>query len=181
MSDIPKGAVRPEPDQGYVCVSDIVEPNGKTIRENNMEQQHNIPIGELVEVKYTEWHNDGACEAICARLWVVAHTRDCDGSPLYSLSPKHPDKAKDRVMLYYPDSDWPGVELPGGLPGVMFREDISGRIVDGVKTGFAEKSLKVIPVTNRLRKGYGALSWDDDGTLNTDIPQDDRDDEDTSA
>ena len=67
-------------------IGDIVESNGKTIRQNNLEKKHNINLGELVEVKYEEWHGNGACEKIHARLWVVSHGRDCDGTPLYSLS-----------------------------------------------------------------------------------------------
>lgn len=69
-----------------IVFGDIVEANGKTIRENNMKLGHNIPIGSLVEVKYDEWHGDGACQVVHARLWIVAHSRDCDGSPLYCLS-----------------------------------------------------------------------------------------------
>ena len=70
----------------FVMVHDIVEANGKTIKENNLGKPHNIPVGSLVEVKYDEWHGDGACEKIHARLWVVQHQRDCDGTPLYGLS-----------------------------------------------------------------------------------------------
>jgi hypothetical protein len=69
-----------------INVADIVEENGKTIRENNLEKTHDIPIGTLVEVKYDEWYGDGACEKVHARLWVIGHSRDCDGTPLYNLS-----------------------------------------------------------------------------------------------
>ena len=64
----------------------IVEANGKTIRENNLETIHRIPIGSLVEVKFNSWFSDGACWKVHARLWVVHHSRDCDGTPLYTLS-----------------------------------------------------------------------------------------------
>lgn len=67
-------------------VHDIVEENGKTIKENNLEREHQIPVGTLVEVKYDQWHGDGACQKVHARLWVVKHGRDCDGTPLYTLS-----------------------------------------------------------------------------------------------
>ncbi|GAF85670.1 unnamed protein product [marine sediment metagenome] len=66
-------------------VSNVIEKNGKTIKENNLELKHNISIGTLVEVKYDEWYGDGACEKVHARLFIVAHGRDCDGTPLYSL------------------------------------------------------------------------------------------------
>ncbi len=60
-------------------VADLVAPdsNGKTFRQVNMEMKHNIPIGTLVEISYTG-----------ERLFVVEHTRDCDGTPMYSLGRK---------------------------------------------------------------------------------------------
>lgn len=58
-------------------VADIVEANGKTIRENNREKSHEFALGSLVEVTY---NNSGL------RLYVVQHSRDCDGAPLYNLS-----------------------------------------------------------------------------------------------
>ena len=64
---------------------DIVEANGKTIKETNLALQHKIPVGTLVEVDWQQWHGDGACWSMKARLWVVEHTRDCDGTPLYSI------------------------------------------------------------------------------------------------
>lgn len=76
-------------------VHDIIEDNGKTIKENNLAKLHNIPIGTLVEVKWDEWFGGGACIKSHARLWVVIHSRDCDGTPLYVLSKwKDPATAK---------------------------------------------------------------------------------------
>jgi hypothetical protein len=64
-----------------------VQENGKTVKENNLDNlHHKIPVGTLVEVKYDNWFGEGACEKVHARLWVIKHTRDCDGTPLYSLS-----------------------------------------------------------------------------------------------
>lgn len=63
-----------------VNFADIVESNGKTVRKNNFETEHDIPIGTLVEIDcdYVEqWHG--------CRLFVVDHQRDCDGTPLYGL------------------------------------------------------------------------------------------------
>lgn len=70
----------------YMMIHDLVEENGLTIRENNLAIQHQIPIGTLVEVKWSTWFGDGACWKVHGRLWVVAHRRDCDGTPLYSIS-----------------------------------------------------------------------------------------------
>lgn len=65
--------------------------DGKTIKEHNLEKKHGIAIGALVETKYDEWFGDGACTKIHARLFVTRQTRDCDGTPLYSIGPKRWD------------------------------------------------------------------------------------------
>lgn len=57
-----------------INVADIPDEDGRTPRQKNLEKTHNIPIGALVET------DEGL------RLWVVSHDRDCDGTPLYSLS-----------------------------------------------------------------------------------------------
>lgn len=60
--------------------ADIVEGNGKTVRENNFSKGHNIPVHSIIEVncKGSNLHR--------LRLYVTAHGQDCDGSPLYYLS-----------------------------------------------------------------------------------------------
>ena len=63
-------------------VADIVEPNGKTWRENNLELMHKIPLGTLVEIN-CDYHAEHMM-----RSYVVKHGRDCDGSPLYVLGKK---------------------------------------------------------------------------------------------
>lgn len=62
-------------------VPNIVEANGKTIRENNMALDHKIPLGALVEINcdYSDEHG--------IRMFVCDHNRDCDGTPLYTLWP----------------------------------------------------------------------------------------------
>jgi hypothetical protein len=63
----------------FVIVHNLVEANGKTVRENNLATEHSIPIGTLVEVNcdYLPEHR--------TRQFIAAHGRDCDGEPLYSL------------------------------------------------------------------------------------------------
>lgn len=121
----------------YIAFGDIVEPNGKTIRENNLAIPHNIPIGTLVEVKYAPFHGGGACEKVHARLWVVSHDRDCDGSPLYSLSP-HPKEKHLRL-----------------------REEIMvfNRSINDIRTGFTEADLTPVKVTPAMIDGKRALRW----------------------
>lgn len=63
-----------------LLVSDIVEKNGKTIKENNLVKEHVIKLGSLVEITYEGNEQQGV------RLFVVNHSRDCDGTPLYDLS-----------------------------------------------------------------------------------------------
>jgi hypothetical protein len=63
----------------FIIIHDIVEANGKTIKENNLDKKHGIPVGALVEVNFEDFKGNGI------RLYVKKHTRDCDGTPLYSL------------------------------------------------------------------------------------------------
>lgn len=59
----------------FINFKDIVEENGKTIEQNNLEIKHKFNIGDLIEI--TE---EGS------RAFIALQTRDCDGTPLYSLS-----------------------------------------------------------------------------------------------
>lgn len=72
---------------------DIVEGNGKTIRENNSDRPHEFELGEIVEVDVDhDWpgsvEGDGILVKLSGRcrLYVVGHMRDCDGTPIYMLS-----------------------------------------------------------------------------------------------
>lgn len=79
-------------EKTFVFVHDIVEANGKTIKENNMEKGHTIPLGALVEVENlrisTGYEEEGQPLLTMkgwGRLYVTRHGRDCDGTPLYGL------------------------------------------------------------------------------------------------
>lgn len=51
----------------------IQDENGESQKDKNLKQNHNIELGSLVEL------DSGV------RLFVVNHSRDCDGTPLYDL------------------------------------------------------------------------------------------------
>jgi len=121
-----------------VNVADLVEDNGKTVRENNLEKKHNIPIGALVEVKYEKWHGEGACEIIHARLWVISHDRDCDATPLYSLC-----QSKNGFTPWMEEG----------------ATEFLAKMLAGVESGFPEESLTVVEVTPELVEGEGQLKW----------------------
>lgn len=55
-------------------LKDPKDPLGRSYREVNAEMNHKIPIGTLVELESG------------VRVFVVLHNRDCDQTPLYSLS-----------------------------------------------------------------------------------------------
>ena len=70
-----------------IAIHNLVNPkSGKTRKEENLEQQHNIPIGTLVEIQ-VDSESDAQYDGV--RLYVVGHTRDCDGTPLYQLGMKN--------------------------------------------------------------------------------------------
>lgn len=71
---------------GYIIAHNIVEANGKTVRENNQAIAHALPLGALVEIT-TDCPMGEFCTIYKgARLFVVRYDRDCDGTPLYALS-----------------------------------------------------------------------------------------------
>ena len=55
------------------------DPHGRSYREVNNSKQHKFDVGDLVETETG------------ARLFVALQTRDCDGTPLYCLTPKKGD------------------------------------------------------------------------------------------
>ena len=59
----------------FINVADLDSGNGKTYREINLATIHKYEVGSLVQILSTG-----------VRLFIVMHTRDCDGTPLYSLS-----------------------------------------------------------------------------------------------
>ncbi|QDH83510.1 hypothetical protein [Achromobacter phage Motura] len=68
----------------YVNFADMKNPEtGASMREENFARQHTIPLGALVEIASLD---TGADEYNGLRLRVVSHDRDCDGTPLYTLS-----------------------------------------------------------------------------------------------
>lgn len=135
-------------------VKDIIEENGKTIEQNNLEKKHNIPIGTLVEVKYDEWFGDGACQKVHARLWVVSHDRDCDGTPLYTLSSHRGDVFPKGRILFDSQTET--------LGEVELNSDICKSILNQYKSGFGEERLTPIELNDKIVDGEGSLEWGDD-------------------
>ena len=106
---------------GFMMIHDLVNPKtGKTYKEENLELKHNIPIGTLVEVKWHDWFGDGAGWKVHARLWVISHDRDCDGTPLYSIS-----RWKDFGAMY------PSVAFHGFTEGRLTPMEITPELVYG--------------------------------------------------
>jgi hypothetical protein len=80
-----------------VNISDIVEANGKTIRQNNLEQKHKYPIGTLVEFEWDDNCSYGSSiSPTTVKAFVCQLTRDCDGTPLYTMS-------------MWPPETWPSI------------------------------------------------------------------------
>lgn len=135
-----------------IDAADIVEANGKTIRQNNMEKTHKIPVGTLVEVKYDTWHSGGACEKVHARLWVVSHDRDCDGTPLYTLSPHQK-----------PIFEGADIVVPHEGKRMVLNKQVSQSILNEVVSGMAEEQLTPVELTHGMMGGDHALQWEKNG------------------
>lgn len=95
-----------------VCVihnlKDPSDPQGRTYKQINLEKQHRIPLGTLVELLTEDgWEEDDRPYRKGVRLYVVAHHRDCDGTPLYAMSADRCDTEELR----------PGFANPGWVHG----------------------------------------------------------------
>lgn len=102
-----------------INIADLKNPEtGKTYREENNSKSHNIPLGTLVEVDFDDSYLESPKKGL--RLFVVGHDRDCDGTPLYSLSF---------------DKNW--------KPD-MFGEQFKTFARWAIDTGYSEDSLKVV-------------------------------------
>lgn len=73
----PEGVIFNDARGSAITGHHIVEEDGTTRKERNMELQHEIPLLSVVEVK------SGSMAGL--RLFVQNYTRDCDGTPLYNL------------------------------------------------------------------------------------------------
>lgn len=115
-----------------VFVGDITENNGKTIKENNLEREHQFPINTLVDITFEESFDNEAYQKVEARVYVYSHGRDCDGTPLYTLSKKR-NIGRD-----------PNKEI---FPGVKFNEvnPIVQDYFEGIfAEGISEESLQYV-------------------------------------
>ena len=126
-----------------LLVSDIVEENGKTVRENNNALIHNIPLGSLVEILPDMWEMESGEVSISTglRLYVVNHGRDCNGTPLYDLSfdpDAHVQWANYKKIIDEKSYD-PEDEYSEAITKARYWS-YSGAI----KSGYPEESLKVI-------------------------------------
>jgi hypothetical protein len=124
-----------------VILHNLVEKNGKTIKENNMGKKHNIPIGTLVEIEDNEYFEGGAYRKGTARLFVIAHTRDCDGTPLYSLCGKRVDLMEDEIRV--------AMKLNNEF--CLLKEDLSKNMIFNVQGGYVENDFKIVKITDDVK------------------------------
>jgi hypothetical protein len=73
-------------------LTDPNDPNERSYREINNAKKHKFRVGQLVEIEHG------------VRLFVARQTRDCDGTPLYSLTPKKDDHIQTREG--FGNSNW---------------------------------------------------------------------------
>lgn len=96
-----------------IFFGDIVEENGKTIRENNMEKKHARKVGDRVTVKVDDR----------VLMTFICHLgRDCDGTPLYYTC----------GLAALKEVQW--------NPEVF--HNVVWRISNGVEGGFSEESVQ---------------------------------------
>ena len=133
-------------------VSDTIEENGKTIRENNLERGHAIPNGALVEVDSGCNFSSGNQFNCVVRGYVVAQGRDCDGTPLYYLSMDPHDLLDAQIVMdcshvLYRRSEEHGRDSEAEKDYQMFLRWTQQRKHYG---GAADESLTVIDINEGL-------------------------------
>lgn len=118
-------------DRGYKQMkmvhdlTDPADPEGRSFKEVNLTKTHKWPIGTLVECTYANGDNYGV------RMFVAELTRDCDGTPLYTLTPSLQDIAKLRFDYY---------------------QKFSNRIYLNLDTGHSENSLRLVSLPDAARE-----------------------------
>ncbi len=68
-------------------LKDFDDPQGRTYREVNNAKEHKYKDGDLVEIE------NGV------RMLIGKQTRDCDGTPLYSLTPDLPEDHPNELIM----------------------------------------------------------------------------------
>lgn len=116
-------------------VADLVNPKtGLTYRQENSQLTHSIPIGAIVEcLPYNDDPEKDYNEHTGLRLFVVEHNRDCDGTPLYSLSSFTLEEIEEHKNF-----------IAGGVfekEGMRMRAEITMKMYH---RGFSETALKLI-------------------------------------
>lgn len=102
------------------------------------DMQHNIPLGSIVEIVFQDSDNDS--DTFGLRLFVVQHTRDCDGTPLYGLSFKR-KAGEDRAQQ---ERDRFEATQSGDQLSMMIINAASWMTKGSITGGYTEECLKVI-------------------------------------
>jgi len=81
-------------------IADLKDPKDlkeRSYRQVNNAKTHKFSVGQLVEIDHG------------VRLFVAKLTRDCDGTPLYCLTPKKDDYTQNREGFANPNwiNGWP--------------------------------------------------------------------------
>jgi hypothetical protein len=119
-----------------MIVYEIKDENGVTDKDRNLEVQHRIPLGTMVEVDLKE------CDEHGCRLFVVSHGRDCDGTPLYGLS-FNPKAHNDVLEFSEQLSQLHSAEFP--CPSMAALVRMSLHMARGsITSGLTEENLIVI-------------------------------------
>ncbi len=90
-----------------MLIQNMVESNGRTVRQNNSQIAHRIPLGTLVRVlPFSEGTPNGMVG------FVAEHSRDCDGTPLYSLTLRpasvgHPGTSHYHLLISFSEAQNP--------------------------------------------------------------------------
>lgn len=119
-------------DASPFLLRNMVEENGRTIKQNNMDRNHTIPLDTLVELE------NGV------RMFVVLYTRDCDGTPMYGLADYKQEEyinGNGQISTGHVEDSLRVVHQPTKLPPVQLKRWASAEAIVADLWGIAVSDI----------------------------------------
>lgn len=92
-----------------VNLSTMIENNGLPVFINNLNKPHTIPLMSSVSIQPDSEENNSFIDS--TQFFIVAHTRDCDGTPLYHLANTNFNTAISLVRILRYETHQSNIEI----------------------------------------------------------------------
>lgn len=135
-----------------INVADLVNPeSGLTFRQENVAKTHKFQVGDFVRVKSYEYltpddPDDSRKIETIRDMFVFEQTRDCDQTPLYTITTRRPEDYKGLIEIY--------VDANKNQGDIEHTRSHYTQIVRwaSIETGYAEEDLTLLgsPITGKV-------------------------------